>query len=259
MKNTGTAKIILVCTDCDNTRILYHGIKDEIPISGIITEQLVSRKLLIKRRLKKLGWFKVAGQLMFQAGIVPVMRRLSKGKVKAILAERKLSIEPLPADKVTNVSSVNDPAFIIAVQQLNPDLIIVNGTRVISAKTLDHIKCPIINVHVGITPLYRGVHGAYWALAGNDAAHCGVTVHAIDKGIDTGGILAQDTITVNKNDNFITYPYLQFEKAIQLIKKVVPLVLSGNAPFLPAPQGKSTLWYHPTIWQYIRNRFKGTK
>jgi len=157
------------------------------------------------------------------------------------------------------VSSVNDPAFLEAVKSVQPDLILVNGTRIISAKALNEIKCPVINVHVGITPLYRGVHGAYWALANKDSEHCGVTVHAIDKGIDTGAILAQDTIAPGRKDNFITYPYLQFQKAIGLVKTTVPRVLNGGYSYLPPPAGPSKLWYHPTIWQYIRNRFKGIK
>jgi methionyl-tRNA formyltransferase len=259
MSKLSGSKIVLVCSDCDNTRILYHGIKNDIPISHIITEQPVSRKLLIKRRIKRLGIVTVTGQLIFQAGIVPLIRKLSGKKVKKILTERKLDISALPADKLIAVPSVNDAAFTQAIRSLNPDLVLVNGTRVISAQALSEIKCPVINVHVGITPLYRGVHGAYWALAKNDKANCGVTVHAIDKGIDTGGILAQGTIVTNPGDNFITYPYLQFEKAIELVKKVVPAVLNNGFSFQPPPAGVSRLWYHPTIWQYLRNRFKGIK
>ena len=42
-------------------------------------------------------------------------------------------------------------------------------------------------MHAGITPQYRGVHGGYWAVVNNDPEHCGVTIHFVDKGIDTGG------------------------------------------------------------------------
>ena len=259
MTSTYPVKIILVCTDCDYTRILFHGIKKDITISKVIMENPVSKKKLIRRRIRKLGLFRVFGQLLFQAGVLPVMRFLSKSKIRKLIAERSLDISPVPEDLIAKVSSVNDPSFITMLAGIDPGLIIVNGTRVISAHTLAHIKCPIINVHVGITPLYRGVHGAYWALANNDRRHCGVTVHAIDKGIDTGGILQQDLIEPGPTDNFITYPYLQFEKAMQLIKTTVPRIMEEKVSFIPAPPGVSKLWYHPTIWQYITNRFKGIK
>ena len=76
MKNIKEATIILVCTDCENTRILYHGIKDEIPVARIITELPVGKKVFIRRRLKKLGIWTTAGQLFFQAAVVPVIRKL---------------------------------------------------------------------------------------------------------------------------------------------------------------------------------------
>jgi folate-dependent phosphoribosylglycinamide formyltransferase PurN len=258
--NTGkNPEIIFVCSDCDNTRILYNGIRNDIVISRIIVEGPVSKKLLVKRRIKRLGYLKVAGQLAFQAGIVPLIRKLTAPRVKKLLQEHKLDTSPMPEQLITRVPSVNDQSFIDELAKSSPDLVLVNGTRVISAKVLATVSCPIINVHVGITPLYRGVHGAYWALANNEAQNCGVTVHAIDKGIDTGGILAQDTIVPGPKDNFITYPYLQFEKAIDLVKKIIPQVLATGFKFLPSPVGKSKLYYHPTAWQYLRNRFKGVK
>jgi len=259
MKNINEATIILVCTDCEYTRILYHGIKEDIPIFRIITERSVSKKVLIKRRIKRLGLWTTTNQLFFQVMVASLLRKLSKKKVKKILLARKLNIAPMPVEKIIGLSSVNSEEFSRHIKSIRPDLILVNGTRIISTQTLSTISCPIINVHVGITPLYRGVHGAYWALANDDPEHCGVTIHAIDKGIDTGSILAQDIISPGKEDNFITYPYLQFEKAIQLLKEIVPQIITNSFSFQKAPIGLSKLWYHPTIWQYLYNRFKGIK
>jgi methionyl-tRNA formyltransferase len=183
----------------------------------------------------------------------------SKAKVKHILKSLNLDISPMPEEKIKRVSSVNGEDFKTLIHTLQTDLVIVNGTRIISSEVLRLIKSPLINVHVGITPLYRGVHGAYWALVNNDNKNCGVTIHAIDSGIDTGGILKQGDISPTANDNFITYPYLQFHKAIMLIKTIIPDCLNGHINYLAAPQGRSQLWYHPTIWQYLKFRFKGVK
>lgn len=259
MKNISESRILLVCTDCTNTRILYHGIKNEIPVTHIITEQPVSRKHLIKRRIRKLGWWTTASQLLFQAVAVPLIRMRSSTRIKNILGKGGLDSSPMPEDRIIRVPSVNSDEFTDHLRSIQPDLILVNGTRIISAKTLASIQCPIINVHVGITPLYRGVHGAYWALSGKDREHCGVTVHRVDKGIDTGGILAQATIAPGPRDNFVTYPYLQMEKAIDLVRKVIPAMLDGTLVPARAPEGKSKLWYHPTIWQYLYYRLKGVK
>ena len=75
----------------------------------------------------------------------------------------------------------------------------------------------------GITPLYRGVHGAYWALAEGRRDLCGVTVHRVDAGIDTGEVLAQVLIDPTPQDNFVTYPWLQVAEGGTTAYKANPL------------------------------------
>jgi methionyl-tRNA formyltransferase len=112
---------------------------------------------------------------------------------------------------------------------------------------------------MGITPLYRGVHGGYWALAMNDSAHCGVTVHLVDEGVDTGAVLYQSTIAVEGSDNFSTYPIHQIAKAIPMMRSAV----NDAAERRLAPRaagGSSHQWYHPTLFFYLRQRlFKGVR
>lgn len=114
-------------------------------------------------------------------------------------------------------------------------------------------------MHVGITPKYRGVHGGYWALANQDKDNCGVTVHFIDKGIDTGEVISQARINPDKKDNFTTYPLLQQIKGIELMKKVIRDIAENNIETFK-PDLESKLWTHPTMFNYLFNRvFKGVK
>ena len=95
--------------------------------------------------------------------------------MKAIREANDLHENPLPEAQVTRVSSINSHECIAELQRLRPDVIVVNGTRIISKKVLQAVPCPFINTHAGITPLYGGVHGGYWALANNDPDHCGAS------------------------------------------------------------------------------------
>jgi methionyl-tRNA formyltransferase len=113
----------------------------------------------------------------------------------------KLFTEPIFYKKLLNISSVNDSECIAAIKKLNLDVIIVNGTRIISSKVMQAL---FINTHTGITLQYR-VHGAYWVLVSNDKENCGVIVDKLDQGIDTGEIITQCTIEISKLVNFITY------------------------------------------------------
>lgn len=67
-------------------------------------------------------------------------------------------------------------------QKLNPKEVVINGTRIISGNVLSCVPVYFINIHAGITPLFRGVHGGYRALYERDVGNCGVTVHLIDQG-----------------------------------------------------------------------------
>jgi methionyl-tRNA formyltransferase len=91
-------------------------------------------------------------------------------------------------------------------------------------------------------------------LVSEDLDHCGATIHKIDKGIDTGAIIAQTLIRPGKSDNFLTYPLLQTAAAIPLLKEAVHNALAGTLATIPAPAGKSKLWSHPTIFQYLKYR-----
>jgi folate-dependent phosphoribosylglycinamide formyltransferase PurN len=253
-------KIIMLCSECFSTSVLYNYISRYYTIEHIITEDPLRGMALAKRRIKKLGFIRVAGQVLFSGMIVPFLRMTSRKRIQKIKAAYPFDETALPANKKTHFSSVNQESCIQLLKEFNPDIVVVNGTRIISSKVLGSTNAVFINMHTGITPKYRGVHGGYWALVNNDKENCGVTIHVVDKGVDTGGILYQSTIPVTRKDNFITYPYLQFGEGLPLIKKAIDDIINNKVVVLKPGTTESKLWYHPTIWQYLFKRiFKAKK
>lgn len=246
-------KIVILSGTGFSTYAVYNALAARYPIARVIIEAPVDKKTFLQRRIKNLGWFTVIGQILFQAIVVSLLQRSSKKRQQQIQTQHALNGAPPPESIVSRVSSVNDTATIALLQKLQPDVIVVNGTRIISKKVLNSVSCKFINTHAGITPKYRGVHGTYWALANNDAANSGVTVHLVDAGIDTGGVLYQQRVTTTPQDNFATYPILQLAAGIPLLVQAVADVLNNNIK-TGSGTAESKLWYHPTIWQYLRNR-----
>lgn len=252
-------KIVMLATEGDSTNIIYNAINAEFAICTVIIEKKESKKIFIKRRIKKLGIITVGGQILFQLIIVKLLNIFSVRRIKKILVENQLNTADIPAGKIIRVNSINNNAVAEMLRDIKPDLIIINGTRIISKKILTAIPCVFINGHTGITPMYRGVHGGYWALVNNDPRHCGVTVHLVDEGIDTGTILYQENIKPTRKDNFVTYPYLQTVKMLSGLSMAIKNALSGNLNNVSVT-GDSKIWYHPTIWQYLFYRiFKNVK
>ena len=132
----------------------------------------------------------VAGQLGTMV-LVRLGKRFFASRAAQIAAENGLETDPQPRQAIIEVSSANSPEFLSSIEKLEPAVVLLAGCRLLSQKTLAAMPCPVLNYHAGITPGYRGMNGGYWALATGDAGNFGATVHLVDAGVDTGGVLHQ--------------------------------------------------------------------
>jgi folate-dependent phosphoribosylglycinamide formyltransferase PurN len=216
----------------------------------VLIEQPERRLDFLRRRLRRLGPVAVAGQMAF-ALVQKLIVWRSAGRIAEIHSHHWLEAAPAAGCDVREVGSVNSEACREALRGIEPDVVVVHGTRIIARETLACVPAPFINFHAGINPKYRGQHGGYWARAALDGDNFGVTVHLIDEGVDTGAVLYQARIKPTRADNIATYQHLQTGAAQPLIAQAVQDAVSGNLKprrvALPSRQ-----WFHPTLWGYLR-------
>jgi folate-dependent phosphoribosylglycinamide formyltransferase PurN len=248
--------VVLLGQDRTSTRILFHHLRPRFELAGVVLEDPVPRREFLARRAKRLGPATVAGQVMFQALVVPVLARRARARIEEIKRREELDDSPIEPGLATRVRSVNSDAARSALRGLHPDVIVLSGTRIVSAETMRSVPATFMNVHTGITPKYRGVHGGYWALAQRDDVSCGVTVHVVDEGVDTGPVLAQTAIAPTAEDSFVTYPLLQLAAALPHLERAIGRAAAHDLSGLEPPQGESRLWSHPTLVQYLATRRK---
>ena len=249
--NSNRVKIVMLCGNGLSSRIMYHSLNEHVDIACVIIENKPSTKLIIQRRIKNIGLLKTLGQVAFMI-ISKLVAKASVTKMNQLISTYQLNTSEIPSNITKKVETINCDETIRLLQEIKPTAIVVNGTRIISKNVLSAINVPFINTHMGITPKYRGVHGGYWALANNDMANCGVTVHLVDQGIDTGGVLYQDVIYPSHNDNFNTYPIHQIAIAIPLMKMALKDIQENNI-HIKKNNLPSYLWYHPTLFEYLKN------
>lgn len=95
---------------------------------------------------------------------------------------------PVLAEEVEDVNAL----FLPAVNICFADVIVVFGTRRIKIPQSPDMPKPLmLNVHRGILPNYRGLDSNLWALYYRDFDNVGVTIHHIDRKLDTGDIICQ--------------------------------------------------------------------
>jgi folate-dependent phosphoribosylglycinamide formyltransferase PurN len=253
-REAGASGIVMLAGCSESTNIVYHALKDHVAISRVIVEDAPGRIQFLRNRARTLGWRRVAGQVAFRAGVVPLLERTSRQRITELKTQFGLCETSIPPQFVHRVQSVNAEETLALLRQFAPRVVVVNGTRIIGRRLLQMVDATFINMHAGITPAYRGVHGAYWALVSGDAARCGVTVHVVDAGIDTGPIVEQATFAAGPADTFVTYPYHQLHAGLPLLVRAVTDALAGQLRLRDGPSGPSALWSHPTIGQYVINR-----
>jgi len=270
VKTTGDSRrwrrVVVLTRQDEITAMLVNTLTPRCDEVITVVEKPESRLGVARRRARRIGWVRVAGQLAFSALVMPVLRRRARRRVTDILASANLATGPVT---VRQVESVNAPATVEMLRQLEPAVVVVLGTRIIASTVLDAVTCPFVNLHAGITPRYRGMHGVYWALSEGRPDLVGTTVHLVDTGIDTGRVLGRAYFTVGPDDSIATYPYLNLVEGLPVLAHQVDRLLdadgspAGSRPVVsgassdPAAEltpGDSRLWSHPTLWGYLGRR-----
>ena len=255
-------KIAMLLGRGSSSAILANAVRSWHPDAEvlIIVERPPSKRSMIRYRLRRLGAHVVFGQLLFQSIFVPMIRRQSKIRYEQILADHNLDTATRVFDEAVEVASVNDQNVPARLREFAPGVVLVNGTRIIKSNVLHCVDAAFINTHAGITPMYRGVHGGYWALWNEDPKNFGVTIHIVDPGVDTGRPLRQIRAQPLQEDTFYTYPLLQQAMALTTIKDLLSnLPHSLKSEEQHYTNAISKQWFHPTAGQYIRGRLRGVK
>jgi folate-dependent phosphoribosylglycinamide formyltransferase PurN len=84
----------------------------------------------------------------------------------------------------------NDPEEIEAMRRARPDVVLVFGTGLLKQPLIDAFAGRILNIHLGLSPYYRGAGTNFWPLVNGEPEYCGATIHFLDIGVDTGPIIA---------------------------------------------------------------------
>ncbi len=110
-------------------------------------------------------------------------------------AERKLlgKTVPLPEVPVREVEhgGSNTPEVFDWVQSLKPDYVVLYGTSIIKEPLLSAYDGRMINIHLGLSPYYRGTGTNFWPLVDRCPECVGATIHLAVLSVDAGAILRQ--------------------------------------------------------------------
>ena len=153
--------------------------------------------------------------------------------------ERGLNAEFVPPGKFrTKLDEESERLYISKLQEARVDLIVLAGfMRILKGDFLRAFHERVVNIHPSLLPAFPGLEAWKQALDyGVKVAGC--TVHFVDQGVDSGPIVAQETVPVLDGDTAAT-----LHQRIQLAeRKIYPQVVAALARGEIQIKGRQTIW-----------------
>lgn len=232
-----------------NPWMIANRLAARFPGLQIILEEPESKRTLLRRRARRFGWLSAFGQLATMI-VSRLGKRFTTRRSEEIAREYGLSGTLDPGIPLRQVGDINDPETVALIAALKPDVIATVSCRILRKTTLAALSCPIINLHSGINPAYRGQMGGYWSLVSGDRDNFGATVHLVDEGIDTGRTLYQARTAPSPSDSMWTYPTLLTAISADAVERAVADALEDRLTPVETA-GPSKLWFNVPIWTWL--------
>lgn len=110
-------------------------------------------------------------------------------------------------------------------EEAKVDLIVLAGyMRIVGRTLLKAYPERIINIHPSLLPSYPGRQGIVDAFM-DKVEQTGVTVHLVDEGVDTGPVLAQETVAIEPDDTIDSLERKIHAVEHELFPKVIQKVI----------------------------------
>ena len=134
----------------------------------------------------------------------------------------------------------NDPAFVAAMRQLEPDFLFSCYYRhMLKQPLLDLPRLGALNMHGSLLPKYRGRVPVNWVLV-NGETETGITLHYMEAKADRGDIVAQKRVPITEEDTAHTLFARLTVAAEEIMRESYPLLRAGQAPRLAQDHTKAS-------------------
>ena len=158
-------------------RFTFRRFRSEFSRDGIRLLKKIWNKLFLKEK-------SYAGNL----SSIVTYRQQNNLKVKNIKSFKK------NCTRILKCNTLNDFNVEQLLSSYDEKIILFTGGGIIRQNILDNSGDGIINCHMGILPRYKGMDLPEWCILENNVDELGITLHFMDRGIDTGDILKKVSI-----------------------------------------------------------------
>ncbi len=153
--------------------------------------------------------------------------------------ERKLPAEFIAPGKFrTKLDEDAERSYIERLVRARVDLVVLAGfMRILKGEFLRTFAGRVVNIHPSLLPAFPGLEAWKQALD-YGVKVTGCTVHFVDQGIDSGAIIAQETVPVLAEDTSGSL----HDRIQEAERRLYPQVVAALAQGRVAVKGRVTVW-----------------
>lgn len=173
------------------------------------------------------------------AEIALVMSDVESAGILQHARERGLRTEFVAPGKFrTKLDEEAERSYITKLQEARVDLIVLAGfMRILKGDFLRAFQDRVVNIHPSLLPAFPGLEAWKQALE-HGVKVTGCTVHYVDQGVDSGPIIAQETVPVLDGDTAATL----HERIQQAERRTYPRAIAALARGEVQIKGRQTIW-----------------
>lgn len=136
------------------------------------------------------------------------------------------------------------------IRSYTPDLMIAFGCSIVKEPLLSLLgPGRFVNLHLGLSPYYRGSGTNFWPFVNKELEYVGGTLLHIDPGVDTGDIIAHVRPDIEEGDTVHTIGSRVITKGVSALMKIIDMVKEGKE--LP----RTKQWEVPDTRYYKKKDF----
>ena len=161
--------------------------------------------------------------------------------------------------ELVRARDLNDPGIVDYVRHRQTDLLINAGGGIFREALIRAPSIGVLNAHMGVLPAFRGMNVLEWSLFHGRPA--GVTLHLIDRGVDTGDILRCREILVEAGDTIASLRARALAVSVDLMALGVEGLANAQLPRIVQSKedGRQYFAMHPRLKQIVEDRLHSLK
>lgn len=248
-------RLVILASDAPATLFAIHSLFDRFPQARWILPDWSARRPASRKRKPARPNLIRRVQRVLRSKVIESSLRRRNARVRDLLVLPE-SIHQRVPDLVISAHQFNSPPTCEQVAAWRPDLIVTSGVPILRDAWLQMATHGCINVHFGIAPDYRGEHTLFHPLLERQWEKLGFTIHRLDKGVDSGPILAHGFPELGGTEDEAAIWAKCAQLASRLLPRLVGEILDQRVSGMEQNQpGRMIRYLDRTLWQEFRLRY----